>query len=58
LTLLWWILPSAIPRAMLVLIYLFYEFGFWNRPESHLFFLTALGVALVTRPQKSTIYFA
>lgn len=52
LLLLWWILPSAIPRAMLVLIYLFYEFGFWNRPESHLLFLTAIGIALIVRPQK------
>jgi hypothetical protein len=55
LLLLWWFLPSPIPRAMLVLTYLFYEFGFWNRPESHLLFLTALGVALVTRPQKWTL---
>ena len=55
LSLLWWLLPSALPRAMLVLIYLFYEFGFWNRPEAHLLFLSALGIALIARPQHWTL---
>ena len=55
LSLIWWLLPSAIPRAMLVLIYLFYEFGFWNRPEAHLLFLSALGIALIARPKTWTI---
>ncbi len=56
LSLIWWLLPSTIPRAMLVLIYLFYEFGFWNRPEAHLLFLSALGIALIARPQTWTMY--
>jgi len=55
LSLLWWLLPSAIPRAMLVLIYLFYEFGFWNRPEAHLLLLSAFGIALVARPRNWTM---
>ena len=53
--LLWWRLPSAIPRAMMVLIYLFYEFSFWNRPEAHLLFLSVLGIALIDRPKTWTI---
>ena len=55
LSLIWWLLPSAIPRLMLVLIYLFYEFGFWNRPEAHLLFLSALGIALIARPKTWTV---
>ena len=47
LSLLWWLLPSWFARAMMVLIYLFYEFGFWNRPEAHLLFLTTLGIVLI-----------
>ena len=55
LSLIWWLLPSVIPRAMLVFIYLFYEFGFWNRPEAHLLFLSALGIALIARPKTWTM---
>lgn len=55
LLLIWWLLPSVIPRAMLVFIYLFYEFGFWNRPEAHLLFLSALGIALIARPKTWTM---
>ena len=44
---LWYRLPSPISRSALVLIFFFYEFGFWNRPESYLLLLSTLSVALV-----------
>ena len=46
---LWHRLPSHISRSALVLIFFFYEFGFWNRPESYLLLLSALSVALVLK---------
>ena len=55
LILLWYSLPSPFARAMMVLMYLFYEFGFWNRPEAHLLFLSALGIAMITRLQNWTM---
>ncbi len=47
LLLLWNRLPSHASRAGLVLIFFFYEFGFWNRPESYLLLLSTLAVTLV-----------
>jgi len=46
---LWQRLPSPISRSALVLIFFFYEFGFWNRPESYLLLLSTLSVALVLK---------
>ena len=46
---LWHRLPSHIARSALVLIFFFYEFGFWNRPESYLLLLNTLAVALVIK---------
>lgn len=45
---LWRRLPNHFSRAGLVLIFCFYEFGFWNRPESYLLLLSTLAVALMS----------
>ena len=46
---LWHRLPSPMSRSALVLIFFFYEFGFWNRPESYLLLLNTLAVALIIK---------
>lgn len=48
LCILWRRLPNHLSRAGLVLIFCFYEFGFWNRPESYLLLLSTLAVALMS----------